>query len=904
MASLIEKIDSIDEKINKNIKLLANEDRGLASQNILKTLRDLVEYTAVLVHEGEDADFHKESKDAGMAFIKKDPGKYSFLYKFHDRLQVAVSHPSPNENDAEMLMLNYMHQLFQVKKFYLENYNHKILADLRNYPQNLDPGLLDYYKAIIEKINSEDYQKVSDNNDFYIDRVKPLIIENELYYEVTFRPATNNFSKFNRTVAYTKRKITDNYALRLTLDRTQIDVFDTKARVLIITDHEISIRPCEIQHLGMIFNRGFTFNSRNREYQNLMDALKTSRLNLLEIATLPEDRYTKFQSFLSEGTRSEKIRQVLDNCREVILSNVSGSNILRYVLFNLNNVALKKQLYKEQCAILSNLYLKRGCKVFDDMPFCSSLKEHNPTKLALIDCIPSEGRDHEFFARMVNQNTRSRKVLYTPIEEVEKIYDVEKEISAFNSKIWRGHRPGRELWKYSKYIYEYGSDNDCNEIYTQLLKLTRSGIADYKNLIDLWIGQQEPNVVDSDQKKQVLKDLFANSSVALIYGSAGTGKTKMIEYVDSVFLAEKKVFLSNTNASVNNLKTRLGETEKHKFATVASYLRNIEKFEEADILFIDECSTVCNEEFLKVLIYKKFKKIVLVGDVYQIESIDFGNWFYLCKNLLPTHCVFELDDTHRTKKQDLKNYWNAVRNSDEKVREIASLGHFAKPIDEFVKNYEDSDDQIVLCLNYDGLYGINNLNRLLQEKNPNEGIDWGVHSYKVGDPIIFTESGFAPVLYNNLKGRIAKITPVENEIHFEIIIEYTPNPFDAYARNVELLENLPDGKSRIKFSVSRLDNVDEDLDDSDRLVPFQISYATSIHKAQGLEYKSVKIVFVDEVQDMVTHSIFYTAITRAKERLEIYWSPETADKVYEKIKANLNAKDADIFKGKYGLFKT
>ena len=57
----------------------------------------------------------------------------------------------------------------------------------------------------------------------------------------------------------------------------------------------------------------------------------------------------------------------------------------------------------------------------------------------------------------------------------------------------------------------------------------------------------------------------------------------------------------------------------------------------------------------------------------------------------------------------------------------------------------------------------------------------------------------------------------------------------------------------------------------------------------------------DEVQDMVTHSIFYTAITRAKNNLEIYWSPETAKKVYENIKTNLNKADVGIFKNKFNL---
>ena len=62
-------------------------------------------------------------------------------------------------------------------------------------------------------------------------------------------------------------------------------------------------------------------------------------------------------------------------------------------------------------------------------------------------------------------------------------------------------------------------------------------------------------------------------------------------------------------------------------------------------------------------------------------------------------------------------------------------------------------------------------------------------------------------------------------------------------------------------------------------IPFQIAYAVSIHKAQGLEYDSVKIVLSNEIEELVTHNIFYTAITRAKKDLTIYWTPETENKV-------------------------
>ena len=70
------------------------------------------------------------------------------------------------------------------------------------------------------------------------------------------------------------------------------------------------------------------------------------------------------------------------------------------------------------------------------------------------------------------------------------------------------------------------------------------------------------------------------------------------------------------------------------------------------------------------------------------------------------------------------------------------------------------------------------------------------------------------------------------------------------------------------------------------VIPFQLAYAISIHKAQGLEYKSVKIVIPSNNAEKITHSIFYTAITRAKEKLKIFWSAETMKNIIESFTSN------------------
>ncbi|MBR6834814.1 MAG: ATP-binding domain-containing protein, partial [Oscillospiraceae bacterium] len=72
-----------------------------------------------------------------------------------------------------------------------------------------------------------------------------------------------------------------------------------------------------------------------------------------------------------------------------------------------------------------------------------------------------------------------------------------------------------------------------------------------------------------------------------------------------------------------------------------------------------------------------------------------------------------------------------------------------------------------------------------------------------------------------------------------------------------------------------------------------------IHKAQGLEYDSVKVVIPNSNTEQITHSIFYTAITRAKKNLKIFWSAETMDKIVKSFSKNdIPSKSLEIIKRK------
>ena len=66
-------------------------------------------------------------------------------------------------------------------------------------------------------------------------------------------------------------------------------------------------------------------------------------------------------------------------------------------------------------------------------------------------------------------------------------------------------------------------------------------------------------------------------------------------------------------------------------------------------------------------------------------------------------------------------------------------------------------------------------------------------------------------------------------------------------------------------------------------------------------YKEQAVVITKDVEKLISTNIFYTAITRAKEYLTIYWTPETGENIIEQIKNMNNTKDFYIFKNKYNL---
>lgn len=331
------------------------------------------------------------------------------------------------------------------------------------------------------------------------------------------------------------------------------------------------------------------------------------------------------------------------------------------------------------------------------------------------------------------------------------------------------------------------------------------------------------------------------------------------------------------------------------FRTIASHRARAD-IVDYDVLVIDECSTVSNTDLLKILEATNFKLLVLVGDVFQIESIRFGNWFNVIRSFIPKTAVFELTTPYRTTDASLLSFWGKVRNIEPDITEsIARNGYSARlNASLFVQS---EHDEIILALNYDGLYGINNINRFLQARNPNRAVTWGAATYKVDDPVIFTDSErFRPVIYNNLKGRIVAIQVLDGSIQFDVELDRPVTELEVDGFDLEWVTD-----STVRFSVYDFDVSDEDDDTNTTVVPFQVAYAVSIHKAQGLEFDSVKVVITHANEDDITHNIFYTAVTRARQSLKLYWSPETQEAVISALRRPDVRKDVSLLSARRGL---
>ena len=882
-----------------------SNNRPKISTELLKSLRNFAEHVMIKIYcEDNHIDLDDDWNNICLSadYCRKQ-GQYCFLYDFRENLHSTSGHRTIAQEYSEAIFLMYYEKLIKIKTLLKNRYDYDVLQNIEKYPLDLDNTFLDHYRKIWNATKdipiSDDISSLDGVDMYYVQKKKPIFFDGKLMYELVLTTPSDNVDKFDRFVAFSRIDVFSNYAIRALIKETEIDVFGVNIPIKYISGYSVSIRGCELNNLASLFGINVTVSRASLEYRYFMDLMKAFHLPFSSFLDYKTGDLNRIQKFLEDNRASAfPIISIIKKAKAITGENKKGSNIIRYLFYSMRNHVIKAQKQLEKNPNISDLYIKNGALFFDEYPFCCNLCDSKQSLSELVKCLDISGKEPQLLNRELKNSSDDTGRLYTKIKELNYQGDVDTAIKTFNSGLNETTRR-LAISRYGDNVYLEENEDYTRRIINSLIAKTKYRIPGYKAQASAWIANHSQEIL-GNEKKDIIANMFDKSTVYLIYGAAGTGKSTIIRFIFNVFGSNvKKLCLAPTHPALENMKRKIDDNMA-TYSTIQKFVKDPAFYEQKyDVTVIDECSVVSNRlmnEFLKKL---NSKVLILSGDIYQIPAIDFGNWFHLAKAFLPETAKFELTEQFRTDDETLKQLWKKVRSFDDGIESFLESKRLVSQLNNAVFEKRDKDE-VILCLNYDGLFGVNNINLYLQTINNNPAHKWYQYTFKVGDPILFSDiKRFEGIVFNNLKGIIKKIDIHHDRITFEISIERALSSMNFNDDDIEYVDNDGDW-TIVRFSVYKHDCADFDNElNSKCLIPFHIAYAVSIHKAQGLEYNSVKIVLANNVEDNINHNIFYTAITRAKKRLMIYWTPETEKAVLSSFKNRFNDTDYLISKSKW-----
>ena len=754
----------------------------------------------------------------------------------------------PKEGQAERLMLKYYNYLWEIRRFMRRNYNKSILENLEKFPLELDTVDLEYYEKVAKQIENIDLTSKNVRvSRYYVQKIIPFFVNGERYYEITLQLAGVYSTKYNRVTVYSKMTITTYYSIQIAYTETVIDLWGVQNSIKVLNDWRVAIDPSCLNKLAKMLLKSTKINRNYREYVNLMEFLTETGMNLFELINMRKERFSQIYNRVFGTTNTHDFGDVLIQIRrEYSKSSCKvGKNTIGYALMYMRDevleVLLPNEFYKK--CISNELLISSRCYPFEKNPMIANLVGTKTSK-----------KDRESIIELLDDSKAVS--LVQPYITIDNLIGETGELLFEKSEIGsngviENYNISLDDWERAKgysIIEREGLvtiasyyDTTIN-ILKRLLQLTHNARFDRQEENERFIKNCGIKFDDID-KKIALKYLFVNSNIMLIYGAAGTGKTTLIKYISNMFCDARKLYITKTHTALQNVIRNLGKNfDNCDFEIIDSITRSNSAVVH-DIVFIDECSTIDNRT-MELLLGKISNDalIVMSGDVYQIESIDFGNWFFYAKDIVKAKGgSIELCSTWRTKKEELKGLWKAVREKSTIITEMLSMdGPFSENLGENIFHLDE--DEVVLCLNYDGKFGLNNMNQYFQNANTNsKAFSWEEWSYKIGDRIIFINTRRSALLYNNLRGIITNIAYAEKSIIFEIEVKAFFTESQCEAESFDYVDTTEKG-TIIRIEVISWDDELSEEEKVKTVIPFQLSYAISIHKAQGLEYKSVKIV--------------------------------------------------------------
>lgn len=383
-----------------------------------------------------------------------------------------------------------------------------------------------------------------------------------------------------------------------------------------------------------------------------------------------------------------------------------------------------------------------------------------------------------------------------------------------------------------------------------------------------------------------------NSSISIITGGPGTGKTTIIKCIIDIIedIGKEYVLCAPTGRAAKRItettkkeaKTlhRLLEITKVNDDDFDSFLDTQVKMVDADFIIVDEASMIdimMMNNLLKAI--NDNTRIIFVGDVNQLPSVGPGNVLkdIIDSNTVKTTYLSEIYrqssksdiilNAHRVnngnypefKNKDTDCFFINTTSVEDTKTEIESLLSYR--LESFADIDKLKELQILTPMKKTELGAIE-LNKLAQDiLNPKSSNkkekDFASKTFRVGDKVM--------QIVNNYDKR----TTVDG-IGFEGVY----NGDIGYIIDIDFETE----EMLVKFDDDRV--VAYEFDELEQL---EHAYAVTIHKSQGSEFDYVILPLFIGYKKLFTRNLLYTAITRAKKMLIVVGSKKIMNYMVDNI---------------------
>ncbi len=405
---------------------------------------------------------------------------------------------------------------------------------------------------------------------------------------------------------------------------------------------------------------------------------------------------------------------------------------------------------------------------------------------------------------------------------------------------------------------------------------------------------KEGGISYSQEQEEAIRKAMT-SGLLLITGGPGTGKTTILNGILSLFgqMQLKCLLAAPTGRAAKRLTEvtgedastihRLLETNIDQNTGKMFFVRDEDNPLKADAVIVDEMSMVDIELMYALLqAVPKGKRLILVGDADQLPPVGPGFPFsdMLRSKELPTVCLTEI---FRQARESLivMNAHRVNQGEMPDLRTVTSDFFFMRRPNEagveslirdlcttrLPKNMGIPSDQIqVLSPTRKGAVGTVSLNHMLQAAlnppGPNrKEKQFGDYIFREGDRVMQIRNNY-DIMWKKVDGSAIGTGIFNGDVG---IIQ----AIDPAAETLTI--QFDDREADYDFTM---------------LGELEPAYAMTVHKSQGSEYRAVILCLWNGSPYLLSRSIFYTAITRARELLILVGREETVAVMTQNAKKN------------------